>query len=234
MLPIILLLVVFICLFYFSISFYLKYKERRLILQVTGFHRGTESERKLVYTLLKFGFSPKVIFHDLFVPQFRDQYSQVDLVVATKVGLLVFEVKDFTGWLYGTGYKPQWIKILPDSEVKYNFYNPIMQNAQHIRDLKKQSPQFRELPYFSIIVFYGDCELKNITHVPENTYLVKANRVEEVINLILYENPPAAYTNKKEVVRILKSGVNNGENEEILQEHIHNLNEKLGEERIFR
>ncbi|QCX54075.1 nuclease-related domain-containing protein [Elizabethkingia sp. JS20170427COW] len=229
-----LLLALLVLIIFFFIKFYLKYKERRLILQVTGFHRGTESERKLVHTLLKNGYSPKALFHDLFVPQFRDQYSQVDLVLATKVGLLVFEVKDFTGWLYGTGYKPQWIKILPDSEVKYNFYNPIMQNAQHIRDLKKQSPQFSLLPYFSIIVFYGDCELKNITHIPENTYLVKANRVIEVLDLIISENPPAHYTHKREVVNILQQCTDNGENEEVLQEHIHNLNDKLGDERIFR
>lgn len=218
---------------YVSFIFYVRSRNRKLILQVTDYHRGTDAERYLILKLIKNGISPKAIFHDLYVPQGRNQYGQIDLVVATRVGLLVFEVKDYSGWIYGTGYKHQWTKVLNYGKLKYKFYNPILQNQQHIKDLRRQSSQFNQLPYYSIIVFDGNCELKNITHIPYNTFVIKSHRINSVLKLIL-KNEPAQFYNKREVIDILRACVYNGENKEILQEHIHNLNEKLGEERIFR
>jgi hypothetical protein len=195
--------------------------------------RGTSSERALVSKLSQYGIPSQTIFQDLYLKKRNDKYSQIDLVVATKVGILVFEVKEFSGWIFGSGYKANWAQLLNYGRNRFYFYNPILQNAKHIDDLKKQLIQFENIPFYSIIVFYGDCELKEINFVPDNTFVVKSRRVLEVVEKILSESTPAEYTNKREIVDLFEQAVKNGEDFQIIEQHIKNINEMLGKERVY-
>ena len=145
----------------------------------------------------------------------------------------IFEVNDYKGWVFGTVYKPQWTQTLDYGKIKHRFYNPILQNKKHIEDLKKQLKQFENIPFYSIIVFYGDSVLKDITFVPEGTFIVKPNRISKVMKMILKSNEPAQYTNKREVVNVFKNAVNNGESSEVQNQHIYNVNNMIGRDRIF-
>jgi hypothetical protein len=196
-------------------------------------NRGTGSERALVSKLLQYGIPSQTIFHDLYLKKYYGTYSQIDLVVATKVGILVFEVKDYSGWLFGTGYKPQWTQVLNYGKEKNYFYNPILQNAKHIDNLKKQLAQFQNVPFYSIIVFYGSCSIKEINFVPKNTFVVKSERVLEVIEKIISESTPALYANKREIVNLLEQAVKNGENQEIVLRHAKHVRDTLGKDRVY-
>ncbi len=216
--------------------FYLLFEDRRnkkLLNTVTHFNRGTSSERKLVIKLLKSGIHSKAIFHDLYVKKTNGSFSQIDLVVATKVGLIVIEVKDYSGWIFGTGYKDKWTQVLAYGKKKYRFYNPVLQNKKHIEDLKNHTAQFQQLPFFSVIVFFGDCEFKDVSFIPEGTYLIKAHHVNSVIKAIVDGNSPANYIDKREVVKVLKAAVKNGENESITKQHVGDIKNMLGKHRIF-
>ena len=111
--------------------------------------------------LWKNGISKENVFHDLYVEKRKGGFSQTDLVILSKVGIIVFEIKDYCGWIYGNGNQPQWTKVLAYGKQKYFFYNPIMQNNTHIAELRKKLSQSENIPFHSIIVFSGDCELKN-------------------------------------------------------------------------
>jgi hypothetical protein len=195
--------------------------------------RGTRSERALVSKLIDFEIPKQTIFHDLYLKKYNETYTQIDLVVATKVGILVFEVKEFSGWIFGSGYKTKWAQLLNYGRKRFYFYNPILQNAKHIDDLKKQLKQFENIPFYSIIVFYGDCELKEINFVPDNTFVVKSRRVLEVVEKILSESTPAEYTNKREIVNLFEQAVKNGKDFQIIEQHTKNINEMLGKERVY-
>jgi len=208
-------------------------QNRKLIETVTKSNRGTDSERDLVLKLLKHDVPAQTIFHDLYVKKYNGDFSQIDLVVATKVGIIVFEVKDYSGWIFGDGRYTQWTKVLAYGKEKYRFYNPIMQNNKHIEDLRKRLKQFENIPFYSIVVFYGNCVLKDINFVPNGTFLVKSGRVLEVMNNIMSNNESAQYTNKIEVVKVLSEAVQNGENKNIQIKHIENIKEMLGKDRIF-
>lgn len=208
-------------------------QNRKLLETVTKSNRGTDSERDLVLKLLKHDVPAQTIFHDLYVKKYNGDFSQIDLVVATKVGIIVFEVKDYSGWIFGDGRYTQWTKVLAYGKEKYRFYNPIMQNNKHIEDLRKRLKQFENIPFYSIVVFYGNCVLKDINFVPNGTFLVKSGRVLEVMNNIMSNNESAQYTNKIEVVKVLSEAVQNGENKNIQIKHIENIKEMLGKDRIF-
>lgn len=84
---------------------YIKQEERKLIEQVTPITRGEWSERKVILKLLKVGINPKAIFHDLYIQKPNGEYTQIDVAVATKAGIVIFEVKDYSGWIFGNEHQ---------------------------------------------------------------------------------------------------------------------------------
>ncbi|MBN2730681.1 MAG: NERD domain-containing protein [Bacteroidales bacterium] len=210
-----------------------KVRNRRLLKTVTSSKRGTKSERDLILKLLKHGISSENIFHDLYLEKRNGGFSQIDLVVLASVGVVVFEVKDFSGWIYGNGNHSYWTKVMAYGKNKYRFYNPIKQNSKHIQDLRSQIGYLNHLPFYSVVVFYGDCVLKEVDFIPKETYLVKQKRLLEVMTLIDKENAPVFYKNKIETIGALRKAVLNGENMKIQKQHIENVNDLLGKDRIF-
>lgn len=202
---------------------YKKQQDRNLLLTVTTVDSGTSSERNLVIRLLKLNVPAITIFHDLYVPKYNEQYSQIDVVLLTRVGVIVFEVKDYSGWLFGNGHQEQWTQVLSYGKEKYRFYNPIKQNATHIASLKNGLKQCADVPFFSVIVFYGDCVLKNISNIPPDTYIISPSNLGKVITTITNNNPTAHYADKLGTIAILKSYVYNGHNEAIRLRHIRNI-----------
>jgi len=216
-----------------GIVVYLRIRDKKLLETVTESNRGVKSERDLVLKLLKFGMPAEVIFHDLYVEKGNGEFSQIDLVAVTEVGLIVFEVKDYSGWLYGNGNQLQWTQVLAYGRQKYRFYNPIMQNNKHIAELRNQLAQFENLPLYSVVVFYGNCVLKEINFVPSGTLLAKSESVLEVVKSIFRENKAFNYTDVAELFRVLKQSVINGGIIENQVQHQQNIKDMLGKNRIF-
>ena len=227
-------IVIGVFIIYYIIKSYQRKRDRELISSVTSLNRGTNSELLLILQLLKKGFPSVTIYHDLIIKKDNDKYSQIDLVLVTSEGIIVFEVKNYSGWIFGSGNNTNWTQVLSYGKRKYKFYNPIKQNNNHITELRKTLKQFDKIPFFSVIVFFGDCELKEINYVPKGTYLVKSHRVFEVLNLIKTENEPTHYTNKREVINTLKKLVSLGENTDYQKQHIENIKDMVGKERIFK
>lgn len=202
---------------------FVKIRNRRLLKTVTKFDRGTKTERDLVLKLLKHRIPAQTIFHDLYLRKHNDHFAQIDLVAITEVGIIVFEVKKYSGWIYGYGDYREWNQVLGMN--RYYFYNPVMQNNKHIEELREQLEPFGDIPYFSVIVFYGNCVLSGVCSIPKEVFFVKEKRAWEVVKLIFKNNPPVNYTDKNEVVRVLKEAVKNGEEREIQIQHVENIKE---------
>jgi len=119
---------------FFLISFFAlisKIRDRKLLKTVTKPNRGTRTEKNLVLKLLKSGIPVQTIFHDLYVKKYKGDFSQIDLVVATKIGIIVFEVKDYSGWIFGNGQYTQWTQVLAYGEnIKIQ-----IQHMENIKDM---------------------------------------------------------------------------------------------------
>lgn len=224
-------LIIFLCLIFYAI--FRKIRDKKLLETVTKSNRGTRTERDLVLKLLKYGIPAQTIFHDLYLKKTNGEFSQIDLVVAAKSGIIVFEVKDYSGWIFGNGQHREWTQVLAYGQDKYRFYNPIKQNNKHITEIRKELKQFENIPFYSVVVFYGDCVLKDINFVPDGTFLVKSERIFEVLDLIMSKNKLAMYTDKFEVVKVLKEAVYNGNIKSIQTQHIENVKDMLGKHRVF-
>jgi len=53
----------------------------------------------------------------------QGRYVQLDIVLATRVGVVVFEVKELIGWIFGSGQQ-EWTQVLAYGRQWYRFYNP--------------------------------------------------------------------------------------------------------------
>ena len=204
-----------------------KKRDRELLQTVTDLNSGTRSERYLVLALLKHGISPQAIWHDLYIQKANGEYTQIDVVVATKAGIIVFEDKCYGGWIFGNGKSDYWTKVMAFGDEKYKFYNPIKQNSWHINYLKKLLCE--DIPFFSVIVFNGDCELRDISSIPNGTYVVYPKQVLQVVDAII-NGKQVSYKNKQNVVAVLKKGVENGKNPSIREQHRIRMQNKFGKD----
>jgi len=218
---------------YYCLIFYRKNRNTRLLKTVTDISRGTASERDLVLRLLKYSIPNEHIFHDLFLKIGDKKFSQIDLIAVTDVGLIVFEVKDYSGWIYGNGDKPEWTQVLAYGKQKYRFHNPILQNSKHIYNLRNILNEYRNIPIYSVIVFYGKCVLKNINFVPQQTFVTRSERIYNVLQTISTSNVFHEYKDKNKVIEILRDATINGGIIENQNQHIANVRNMLGTDRIF-
>lgn len=213
--------VIFLICLIFGIAYfiYVKQKERKLIEQVTSITRGEWSERKVILKLLKAGINPKAIFHDLYIQKPNGEYTQVDVAVATKAGIVVFEVKDYSGWIFGNEHQRYWTQLLAYGKEKHRFYNPVMQNAGHIQAIRRCLPQNPDIPIYSVIVFFGSSRFKNITCNSDNTFIIYPQSIRQVVNDILTQ-PDANFGNKYEIMNLFTKAVQNGNDPMIVASQI--------------
>ncbi len=86
--------------------------------------------------------------------------SQIDHMVISPYGIFVIETKNYKGWIHGR----EDSEYLAQTFYKYKtkFRNPIKQNWSHIYAIKENLPQYKDLPYYPVIVFAGKGRLKNL------------------------------------------------------------------------
>ncbi|MBR3233328.1 NERD domain-containing protein [Candidatus Saccharibacteria bacterium] len=111
---------------------------------------GKATEKQLYKNLRHLGVPKKQIFRNVYVPKYDGKFAEIDLLVLSKKGLLVFECKNFQGKIYGDGHKATWYKC--SAGKRYPFVNPVIQNAGHIKYLLKYFHKLGLLPVYSFIV----------------------------------------------------------------------------------
>lgn len=206
-------------------------RNMRLLCSVSSPDRGTRAERRLVVKMLKKGVQPEAIFHDLYLQKKNGEFSQIDIVVVTPQGLIVIEVKDYSGWIFGNEKQRYWTKVLNYGKEKYRFYNPLMQNAGHIKALKEQSLQLSRLPVFNIVLFAGNCTLKNVSYGLPGAYVGYARDIKSILKDVAKRNF-TNYTDKRDIIQTLSRAVDNGKDLEIVASHIESVRRRSVEDRL--
>ncbi len=101
---------------------------------------------------------------NVYLPKENGETTEIDVLMLTEWGLISYESKNYSGWIFGSEDQKNWYQTLPQGKGKSNkesFYNPVMQNRSHIKHLKELIGD--DVPIHSVIVFSDRCTLKNIT-----------------------------------------------------------------------
>lgn len=103
--------------------------------------------------------------------------SQIDHLVVSVYGIFVIETKNYDGWIYGGEHAEYWTQNIYGN--KYQLYNPILQNAGHVRALRRVLKEFAPIPIMPIVAFSGKADIKVKV---EESCVVYWSQLRKVIN----------------------------------------------------
>ena len=126
-------------------------------------------------------------FTNIYVPT-RGRTTEIDVVQLHEKGILVFESKNYSGWIFGSAEQQQWTQSLKGGQ-KNRFYNPIMQNRSHIRALANHLG-VPESTFLSFIVFSERCELKAVPPDTESCKILRRHHLVRDVNRALDNRTP--------------------------------------------
>ncbi len=102
------------------------------------------------------------LINNLIIPS-NNGTTQIDHILVGKMGIIVVETKNYSGWIFGDKNSKTWTQTFYKN--KYQFQNPLHQNYKHLMSLSeilKIPPQ----RFHSLVVFLDRCQFK--TTMPDN------------------------------------------------------------------
>ncbi len=114
--------------------------------------KGELLEREIFDKLYKIR-GKKRILVDLYIPfKGKGGSSQLDLVLIHGSGIYVIEAKNYNCVIRGNVEDNQWSATYGNGK-SYDMYNPILQNANHIKLLEGVLKDYKGVYYKSLVVF---------------------------------------------------------------------------------
>lgn len=193
----------------------------------TVLDKGRYGEFLISRNLRRFEEQGAKFLFNVYFPKGNDETTECDVIMITARGFIVFESKNYSGWIFGDENQRMWTQTLPQGSGrparKEKFFNPIMQNNLHIRYLR--SVVGTEYAIRSIIAFSERCELKKVTVTSPDVRVVKRNQIIQAVRTTLDTMPQDALSAQQteQLYHLLLpySQVS----EAVKQQHIQNINE---------
>ncbi|MBR1591871.1 MAG: NERD domain-containing protein [Ruminococcus sp.] len=181
---------------------------------------GRKGER-LTGDILKSSDISGRILKNLYVPTNNGETSEIDMIYITRKGILVIESKNYSGSVSGKIQDTLWVQKFPNG-TENTFYNPVMQNAAHIKYLEDFLKY--EIPMFSFIVFSDKCSLKKF-RPSKSTFIVKRDGLTAAMDNVMRNNEDfisdseinSIFSQLKPLTKVKKS---------VKKAHVENINRK--------
>ncbi|MFC4022320.1 NERD domain-containing protein [Oceanobacillus longus] len=179
--------------------------------------KGSYGEKRVNNILGQLDENEYKIYHDLYIPTDGNKTTQVDHVVTSSYGIFVIETKHYNGWIFGNERNRYWTQVIYKRKEK--LFNPIWQNAGHIKSLENYLEIDKQL-FDSIIAFSNQSTFKfkedftraKVIHFTElrRTIKEKESKVfsDEQLQAINNKLNKLIITNKKVKRQISKEHVN--------------------------
>ncbi len=192
------------------------------------YDKGKYAEYLTYISLRHFENNGGKFLFNVFIPKENDKTTEIDVLLICSKGLFVFECKNYSGWIFGHEAQKNWTQTLPQGKGRCHkeyFYNPIMQNASHIKHLKNLVG--KNVSIRSIIVFSDRCILKNITVKSDDISVINHYSIAPVVAQICNQIQTDIYT-EIEINDIYKKLYPYTQFDyEIKEQHIENIRKKF-------
>lgn len=193
----------------------------------TFFDKGRNGEYQIFNYLKKYESKGSKFLFNVYLPKDDGETTEADVIMITPKGVIVFESKNYSGWIFGDEKYKSWTQTLPSGKgksKKEHFFNPIMQNNLHIKYLKKLIGE--DYPFYSLIVFSERCTLKKITVHSENVQVIKRNNVCSAVSKIM-SSKERDILSKNDIDNIYDTLYTYSQaDDETKQKHINNIQQK--------
>ena len=161
--------------------------------------KGFFGEAKVKGKLNKFKSPDNAKLHNLLLPYGRGT-SQVDHALITRHGIFVIETKNYSTLILGAANEQQWYQKYSNGD-KRPFLNPLIQNAAHVRAIRRLLSKYPNLPIYSLVVFSNKAKLPPVANIVNMSNLrgaiktrcigdplLTADEVEDIENTISKAN----------------------------------------------
>ena len=121
---------------------------------------------------------------NVYLPKGNDETTEIDVLMIDRNGIIVFESKNYSGWIFGDERQKVWTQTLPNGRGrahKERFLNPVWQNKLHIEALRQVLGD-RNVDLFSLIVFSDRCELKKIKLYHNDICVIHRRDIVSAVN----------------------------------------------------
>ena len=112
--------------------------------------------------------------------------SELDVVMIGSNGVIVFEIKNYSGWIFGNDKQKYWTQVI--YKRKYRFLNPVWQNRTHCEVLRGYLPE--DTAVYSVVLFSYECELKDIKMHSPDVIVARLQNANGIVQYLL--NLPVA------------------------------------------
>ena len=113
--------------------------------------KGKRGERIVSKKLKKLKKSEYIVIDDILLPTSSAHTSQIDHILVSTRGIFVIETKNLAGRISGSEHGQYWQQHL--SSQSRQIYNPLLQNAAHIRALRRFLKDIDDSLFISVVVF---------------------------------------------------------------------------------
>lgn len=146
----------------------------------TYFDKGNYGEFRL-YRLLVGQLGKDAVFTNLYLDNIRTDQTELDVVAVTKSIILLFEMKNYGGSIYGSEADKDWTQVFSRFR-KYKFYNPLKQNYAHTKALENYL-NVESNVIMPVVVFSNRSKLSKI-NVGNNHTVIQLNQVKKLLKHI--------------------------------------------------
>ncbi len=144
----------------------------------TTFNAGLRGEYKVFQELESLELE-KQIYTNLYVSA-NHRINEIDVVLLTRKGVFVFEMKNYGGTIYGDENEKFWTQVLTKN-AQHQFYNPIWQNRGHVNALKTYLMRTNSKSFYSYVVFGDRCHLNDLSKNFSSTTVINQCELMEVL-----------------------------------------------------
>lgn len=180
--------------------------------------KGSTGERLTYLQLTKhYDVPEQQILRNVYIPT-KQGTTEIDLLIVSKKGILIFECKNYSGHIYGDGNRNKWVQYL--GQTKNYFLSPITQNKYHAAQLKAYFKDIKDLPVIPFVVTTDNAtwKLKNIKPEDHVMYWTGA-RFGDIYNSLA--DSPVMKANFNRIYQALKKLERPAE--DVKQTHIESL-----------
>ena len=135
---------------------------------------GRRGEYLSYLSLKRFEQNGAKFLFNVYIPKDNGETTEIDVLMICSNGIYVIECKNYSGWIFGSENQINWYQTLPTGRKKSHkekFFNPIMQNRNHIKHLKNMIGD--QFSVFSIVAFSDKCTIKNLQMNNRDTIVTK-------------------------------------------------------------
>lgn len=152
----------------------------------TYFNSGNYGEFKLYRKVIR-KFGKENVYTNLYLNNDNTDYTEIDVIALSVHGIYVFEMKNYSGYIYGSENDQNWTQVL-NKFTKNKFYNPLRQNYAHTKAVEKYL-ELKENEIVPVIVFSNHSKLskinaglgKNILQIKDINRLINKNSKRQEI-----------------------------------------------------